>query len=159
LLGGGPGSPADEGHPPWAAVHELPPAELPAELASALKPLDAQIDALNHEKEGAVAERDFERAAFLRDQADRLIRQRRTRIIEWRSRQGLDPSWLSWKGTVAQIARTIYEECRWQDLPVLADALEDAGCEDREILDHCRRPGEHGRGCWVIDLFLGEGVK
>jgi hypothetical protein len=157
LVGGGPGSPADEGHPPWAAVHELPAEEFPAELARDLKVLDAQIDALNREKEGAVAGQDFERAAHLRDQADRLKRQRRTLILEWRGRHGLDAPWLSGKGTVAQIARTIYEERRWQDLPVLADALEEAGCADRDILNHCRRPGEHGPGCWVIDLFLGQG--
>jgi ATP-dependent Clp protease ATP-binding subunit ClpA len=159
LLGGGPGSPADEGQPPWAAVHELPTEELPAELAASLKVLDAQIDSLNRQKEGAVAGQDFEQAAHLRDQADRLSRQRRTLILEWRDRHQPDSSWLAGRGTVVQIARAIYAERRWQDLPVLADALEEAGCADREILDHCRRPGEHGRGCWVIDLFLGEGVK
>jgi ATP-dependent Clp protease ATP-binding subunit ClpA len=159
LLGGGPGSPADEGQPPWVPVHELPAEELPAELAASLKELDAQIDALNREKEGAVAVQDFEWAAGLRDQAVGLKRQRRTLILEWLSRHRPDSSWLAGRGTVAQIARAIYEERRWQELPDLADALEEAGCADREILDHCRRPGEHGRGCWVIDLFLGEGVK
>jgi ATP-dependent Clp protease ATP-binding subunit ClpA len=159
LLGDGPGAPADEWHPPWAAVEELPAAEFPAGLAADLKALDDRIDALNREKEGAIVGLDFERAAHLRDQADRLKRQRRTLVLEWRARHRPDPSWLSGRGTVAQIARAIYEERRWQDLPVLADALEEAGCADREILDHCRRGGEHGRGCWVIDLFLGDGVK
>src|SRR5690348_13775198 len=37
-----------------------------------------------------------------------------------------------------------------------ADALEDAGCTDPRILDHCRQPGEHVRGCWVVDLLLGK---
>jgi len=41
-------------------------------------------------------------------------------------------------------------------LPVLADALEEAGCTDQTILDHLRGPGPHGRGCWVIDLLLGK---
>jgi hypothetical protein len=38
----------------------------------------------------------------------------------------------------------------------LADALEEAGCSDGEILTHCRQPGEHVRGCWVTDLLLGK---
>jgi hypothetical protein len=41
------------------------------------------------------------------------------------------------------------------DLPILADALEDAGCADPELLDHCRAGGKHVRGCWVLDLMLG----
>jgi hypothetical protein len=42
------------------------------------------------------------------------------------------------------------------DMPILADALEEAGCTDAAILDHCRQPGEHVRGCWVVDLLLGK---
>jgi hypothetical protein len=41
-------------------------------------------------------------------------------------------------------------------LAVLADALEEAGCTDPAILNHCRRPGAHVRGCWVVDLLLGK---
>ena len=41
-------------------------------------------------------------------------------------------------------------------LPILADALEEAGCENDDILTHCREPGVHVRGCWVIDLVLGK---
>ena len=44
---------------------------------------------------------------------------------------------------------------RHTDLPILADALEDAGCADAAILAHCREPGEHVRGCWVVDLLTG----
>jgi len=154
LLGGSRGSPADEGHPPWAAVHELPAEEFPAKVAQEVQVLDARIDARNREKEAAVAAQDFERAFSLRDQTDKLKRRRRTLILEWLSRHQPDWARLSGKNPVAQIARAIYEDRRWADLPVLADALEEAGCADREILDHCRRPGEHGPGCWVIDLLL-----
>jgi hypothetical protein len=59
-------------------------------------------------------------------------------------------------GLVRSMARQIYEEHSFADLPILADALEDAGCDNREILDHCRGPGEHARGCWVVDLLLGK---
>jgi hypothetical protein len=68
----------------------------------------------------------------------------------------LDTAWLSWNDdTVRKMAAAIYEERRFADLPVLADALEDAGCADAAILAHCRGPGEHVRGCWVVDLLTG----
>jgi hypothetical protein len=68
-----------------------------------------------------------------------------------------DPAWLTWNGgTVRQLAEVIYEERRFVDLPILADALEEAGCTDEDILSHCRGPGEHVRGCWVLDLLLGK---
>ncbi len=66
------------------------------------------------------------------------------------------PRVLAWEGgTVVRIAQGIYEGNRFQDLPVLADALEDAGCDDGAVLDHCRRPDGHVRGCWVVDLLTG----
>lgn len=69
----------------------------------------------------------------------------------------LDRATLSWHyGTVPAIARRIYDERTFHDLPILADALEDAGCTDRDILAHCRSGGEHVRGCWVVDLILGK---
>jgi hypothetical protein len=61
----------------------------------------------------------------------------------------------SWQTpTAVAIARTIYDERGFQDLPVLADALEDAGGTDADILNHLRGPGPHVRGCWVVDLLL-----
>jgi hypothetical protein len=59
-------------------------------------------------------------------------------------------------GTVVKLAQAIYDERAFDRLPVLADALEDALCEDAEILAHCRQPGEHVRCCWVVDLLLGK---
>jgi hypothetical protein len=52
------------------------------------------------------------------------------------------------------VAASIYLDRAFDRLPILADALEDAGCTDAAILDHCRKPGEHARGCWVVDLCL-----
>jgi hypothetical protein len=57
-------------------------------------------------------------------------------------------------GSARRVAAAIYEEQAFDQLPVLADALEDAGCADADILDHCRRPGVHVRGCWVVDWLL-----
>jgi hypothetical protein len=68
------------------------------------------------------------------------------------------PEWLAWNGgTLVSIAATVYAERAFEHLPVLADALEDAGCDDADILTHCRSEGPHARGCWVLDLLLGKG--
>ncbi len=68
-----------------------------------------------------------------------------------------DPSWLAWKdGTIPKLAQGIYDDRAFDRLHVLADALEEAGCTDADILAHCRGPGPHVRGCWVVDLLLGK---
>jgi hypothetical protein len=68
-----------------------------------------------------------------------------------------DWAWLIWKdSTISKIAQAVYTRGRFEDLPILADALEEAGCTDAAILDHCRGPGPHVRGCWVVDLILGK---
>jgi hypothetical protein len=75
-----------------------------------------------------------------------------------------DPAWLAWHdGSVSQLARAAYEDRRLPEgtldparLAVLADALEDAGCTDAELLSHLRGPGPHVRGCWAVDLVLGK---
>jgi hypothetical protein len=65
--------------------------------------------------------------------------------------------WLTWHdGTIPRMASAIYEDQAYERLPILADALEDAGCTDAEILSHLRGPGPHVRGCWVIDLLLAK---
>jgi hypothetical protein len=64
-----------------------------------------------------------------------------------------EPSWPS--PAVQALAGGIYEDRRFQDLPILADALEEAGCANADILTHLRQPGEHVRGCWALDLILG----
>jgi hypothetical protein len=67
----------------------------------------------------------------------------------------IQPEWLTWyDGTVVRIARAAYEEPSRYRLPILADALEEAGCTDPRMLDHLRGPGLHARGCWVVDAIL-----
>ena len=67
------------------------------------------------------------------------------------------PEWLAWQGGKAvKLAQAIYDERGFDRLPIVADALEDAGCDEADILGHCRQQGAvHVRGCWVIDLLTG----
>ena len=65
-----------------------------------------------------------------------------------------DPAWLT--SDVVALARGIYDERAFDRMPILADALEDAGCADEQVLGHCRGPGPHVRGCWAVDLVLGQ---
>ncbi len=57
--------------------------------------------------------------------------------------------------TVRKVAQSIYDTRAFDDLPILADALEEAGCTDARIVGHCRKLGPHARGCWVVDLLTG----
>jgi hypothetical protein len=85
-------------------------------------------------------------AALLRDIVDNPFRSVR-----------IDPSWLRWhNGLLVSMVRQMYEPRDFTDMPILADALEDAGCTNADILTHCRSSGEHVRGCWVVDLLLGK---
>ncbi len=63
----------------------------------------------------------------------------------------------SWRtDTALSLARQMYESREFGAMPILADALQDAGCENEDILSHCRGEGPHVRGCWVVDLVLGK---
>ena len=67
----------------------------------------------------------------------------------------ISPAWRT--SDVLALARGIYEEKAFDRMSILADALQDAGCDNDEILTHCRAAGwEHVRGCWVVDLLLGK---
>jgi hypothetical protein len=69
----------------------------------------------------------------------------------------IDPQWLRWNnGTVATLARSVRAEGDFALMPVLADALEDAGCDDTALLAHCRESREHVADCWVLGLLTEE---
>ncbi len=68
------------------------------------------------------------------------------------TRGAFDPAWRT--AAVLGAARDVYRERAFQALPALAVLLERAGCDRSDILDHCRGPGPHARGCWVVDLVL-----
>jgi len=59
--------------------------------------------------------------------------------------------------TVVSLAGQMYESRDFSAMPILANALQDAGCDNEDVLGHCRGPGPHVRGCWVVDLLLGKG--
>jgi hypothetical protein len=70
----------------------------------------------------------------------------------------IEPVWLTWNdGFIPEQARLIYDERAFERLPILGDALEDAGCTDTDTLNHCRLPAEHVRGCWLVDALLAKG--
>ncbi len=72
----------------------------------------------------------------------------------------LDPAWLQSNDSAAlRIARSIRAERAFDQLPVLADALEEAGCDNAAILAHCRETVPHGRTCWVVELLIAAGRK
>jgi hypothetical protein len=65
------------------------------------------------------------------------------------------PEWRT--STAVAIARGMYESRDFSAMPILADALQDAGCENEDVLNHCRDEAQvHVRGCWVVDLVLGK---
>jgi hypothetical protein len=77
--------------------------------------------------------------------------------LPFRKVERQDP-WLAWRdGWIPDLAREIFLEQHFEGVPVLGDALEEAGCTDAAILRHCHEAGPHVRGCWVVDLLLGQG--
>jgi hypothetical protein len=73
----------------------------------------------------------------------------------FRPTPALEARWLAWSGgVVVALARAAYDESRFNDLPIIADALEEAGCGHPALLAHLRGPGPHARGCWALDRLL-----
>ena len=65
--------------------------------------------------------------------------------------------WAGWQdGLPTKLARSIEQRRAWDEMPILGDALEEAGCDEPAILEHLRGPGPHARGCWAVDLVLGK---
>lgn len=69
----------------------------------------------------------------------------------------IESAWLTWNGdTVLKLAQRIYEKRAFEDLLILGDALQDAGCSDARVLRHCYERSLHVRGCWLVDQLLGK---
>jgi hypothetical protein len=93
-------------------------------------------------------------------QASRRVRASVLRDIfgnPFRPSRPVDPAWLTFNGGGARnLAQSVQDSGGFDRLPLLADALEDAGCTDAGLLGHLRGPGPHVRGCWAVDLVLGK---
>jgi hypothetical protein len=117
-----------------------------------------------------ISDQEAERQRLIALSAQEAVRKRQSELLRdlfgnpFRPVPAVDPAWLAWKdGSVPQLAGAAYEERQLPKgtfdparLALLADALEDAGCADAELLAHLRGPGPHVRGCWVVDLILGK---
>jgi hypothetical protein len=97
------------------------------------------------------------KGALDQDVLDRQVVELAIRWNREHTGAAIDSRWVEWNdGTVKKLAQSIRAKRTFHRLPVLADALEEAGCQDADILAHCRQAGEHVRGCWVVDLLLGK---
>jgi hypothetical protein len=115
---------------------------------------DAQVDRIH----AALDFAGLTRARFSDGQRDQLLHLLLRDIVGNPFRLvTVDTAWLENNDKcVVRLAQAIYAGRAFDRLPILADALEDAGCTDAAILEHCRGPGPHVRGCWVVDLLLGK---
>jgi hypothetical protein len=130
-------APRDYQHPAYAAAHEAP-------HAAAVAVANRRVPSGSMPDWGTA--RDAERAVqchLLRDLLGNPFRP-----------VTIDPAWLT--PQVVALARAIYDERAFNRMPELADALERACCDDSDLLNHCRGPGDHTRGCWAIDSILGK---
>jgi hypothetical protein len=84
---------------------------------------------------------------------DRLTRVLTDLVVTTLGPTRFDPRWRT--PDVLGLARAIYEDQAFDRMPILGDALLDAGCDRQRIIDHCRETAPHYRGCWVLDAVLG----
>jgi hypothetical protein len=140
----------------WELLAEAPPFSCPAAARLAwLSASDAAASATTHHAVAAVkASVRLAQCSLLRDSMGN----------PFRPAPRTDSAWLRWQdGTVSQLARAAYDDRQLPEgtldatnLALLADALEDAGCPDAELLGHLRSQGPHVRGCWAVDLLLAK---
>jgi hypothetical protein len=93
------------------------------------------------------------------------LRQRRSQCALFRDLLGnpfrpatAEPEWLQGQGRrVVKLAQAIYDQRRFDAMSLLSAALQDAGCDNQDLLSHCRPQERHARGCWLLDALLGLG--
>lgn len=132
----------------------LPPAALRAGLVSAAWVYAA--DAVRYEAFSLALAAGIRRLSSGPRDAERAAQAHLLRCIfgnPWRA-VAMASSWRS--SDVVAVGQAIYDERAFDRMPILADALEDAGCTDAAILEHCREQAPHVRGCWLVDLILGK---
>jgi ATP-dependent Clp protease ATP-binding subunit ClpA len=134
--------------------------DLPAELQTCARLLRMAAERWRRHLAEALAEQDFEQAAAFRDRAQLVWQTKQAMVQYWIANRALSNSCLSFNhGAVLLLARRISVEHCWQELPKLAETLEQAGCRDAEILTHLRETGDHSGNCWVVDLLLAKAAQ
>lgn len=141
------------------AVRLLSPNNAARELITAISPAD-QIWRDAHPIDPDWVARTVKEVVFTEDEAAETMKGMERGVIrdvfgESFRRIIFNPTWRT--STVSALARQIYDSRNFATMPILADALEDTGCRNEDILEHCRSAGPHVRGCWVVDLVLGKG--
>lgn len=128
------------GHASWSVYHALAPFSLPDHVEASHSSRRALILAGADSREELVSQ-----CNILLDAIGDAPHSRH--LVE---------HWQAWNDAcVARVASRIYDERRFDDMPILHDALLDAGCDEEQILAHCREPLLHERGCWVLDFLMG----
>jgi hypothetical protein len=119
---------------------------------------DAATDVMDHVRRNVpelarrpIADYGLQRHLFLADMFHPFIRDV---FGDSSAVPAFDPRWRT--ADCVGLALGIYDDRAFDRLPILADALIEAGCDDEQILAHCRSDGPHVRGCWVVDLVLGK---
>ena len=87
-------------------------------------------------------------------QADQRVREQVTTIQKQAQSELAEPNLHPAKKHLLESTGGGEPPPRLEELPILGDALEEAGCRDEAMLTHCHGPAEHVRGCWVLDLLL-----
>jgi hypothetical protein len=148
---------ASAAHPGHNAAHVSQPKSPFDAFAAASSASHAAAIALASAAKMGLRDADADEQYIVTEKAERAIQGELLRDI-FRSPFGampiLDASCRT--APTGALAREIYETKSFDRLPALADLLEEAGCQDTEILDHLRHGGLHARGCWALDLILGK---
>jgi hypothetical protein len=163
-------APQDPGYataPPYSTISAIEHARIAASSASAHPANDATTMAIQVAGHAAIAASnlawDENRGNWLGEMNSRLSGERLAQVRLLADILGplafrpvaIDPSVLAWNDRlVMRIAEAIYEKRQWGDMPILGDALMDAGCDSDEVVAHCRSGKEHVRGCWALDCLL-----
>lgn len=155
------------GEPPFQALIRLrDELSFPLRFDRRLKHLEPQLRFINYWHRYEAWQDAAEEGYYSREEAKRAAKELDREFLEhvrsWMGDEGprlLDPRWLSWNGgVVRKLAQAIVAEQDWDRLPILADALEEAGCSNPELLEHCRAGEPHGECCWIIDILLRNDV-
>lgn len=125
----------------WSALWAANPEYLRAALTAAERTLHLRFDGVReHKLQGAKAKFRAEACEVFREVFGNPFRER---------------PYFAVSAEALAIARAIRTEANFSLMPILADALDDAGCPDAELVAHCREPRQHRPGCWALDAVLG----